>query len=191
VPAELEMEKRARDVEKQVRDGFMGFRDIFIYLLNAEAVRTHWRKYLKRKESLDVLERLRTMHPLLEKDDIPNPTMTHLIPAMKALLDGREVWCVEWFYEGRRMVKPSDIYKDRYLGVCQGKASSRIADMIGFCKWDSGLKLWIESLYRPGQVIYCEGAAYRFDSQEKKNQKVRMLSHIYDFDHVVTVTIVT
>jgi hypothetical protein len=185
------MSKRARDVETRVREGLMGFQDLSIYLLNVEATRAHWRKYLKRKEAMDVLERLRTMHPVMDREDIPGPSKKYLPESMKALLDGRSVWCVEWFYEGKHTVEASPQYASRYLGVPHPKISSRLADMVGFCKWDSAMKLWIESLWRPDNVIFCEGTAYHFDVAEKREQKVRMISHIYDFEHVVTVTVVT
>lgn len=185
------MEKRARDVENCVREGLLGFQDQFIYLLNVEAVRAHWRKYLKRKESMDVLHRLRAMRPLLDRTELPSPTFKCLPESMKALLDGRSVWCIEWFYDGKRIREVSDSYKARYLGVPYLKISGRISDMVGFCNWDTAMKLWIESLWRTDNVVFCEGTAYHFDTGSKKEQKVRMMSHVYDFDHVVTVTVVT
>lgn len=185
------MEKRARDVENCIREGALGFQDQFIYLLNVEAVRAHWRKYVKRREAMDALDRLRATHPLLPRGDVPTPSMKNLPGNMSALLDGRDVWCVEWFYEGRRTVKVGSTYQARYLGVPHIKISARISDMIGFCDWRTAMKLWVESMWSPDNVVCCEGTAFYFDVQEKREQKVRMMSHIYDFDHVVTVTVVT
>lgn len=188
-----ELKRRVKDLDKRMRDGEMGFQDLAIHLLNMEASRRKMTKYMKRKEQVDVLHRVRTMHPLVEGLDIPSPLLGNLPAHFKSMIDGRSIWRVEWMFNGRHTAMSTGEYENRYLGeaVKVRCTVAKIQDMVGFCKWDSAIKLWMESLYRPDQIVYYEGKAYLQHTGETKFQKVRMMSHVYDSDHVVSMTVVT
>lgn len=190
IPKADEMKRRVSHVEKQFREGAYGFQDLPMHLLNLEACRRKLTKLLKRKEQVDVVQRLRTMYPLANGLDIPAPLLNNLPASMKALKDGRDVWRVEWFYDGRHTAMSSTNYADRYLHPVKNTIS-KFQDMVGFCKWESAIKLWMESLYRAEQTVFYEGWAYCLDSKRMIRQKVRMQSYIYDSDHVVSITVVT
>lgn len=171
----------------------MGYQDIVVHLLNLEASRRKITKYMRRKEQVDVLQRLRTIYPIVRSIDVPSPILGNIPAHFKAMMDGRDVWRVEWFYNGRHMAMSTQEYDERYLGeaIKVRNAVTKLRDMVGFCKWDSAVKLWMESLYRPDQIVYYEGRAYLQNSGKTVYQKVRMMSHIYDSDHVVSITVVT
>jgi hypothetical protein len=171
-----------------VRRGKLGFQDISLYIINSNAVRLHVKRYLKPVDQRDVLERLRIVYPLVEGEPAPNPTMSNLPENMKSLMDGREMWRVEWFYEGRYSAMSSEEYDEKFkLEELRGfNVFTRIKDTVGFSKWDSALRLWFESLYRPDQLVFYEGKTIYGD-----HQKLRMISHIHDHDHVLTMSVVT
>lgn len=58
-----EFERRGKDVNKKIFLDFYVFQDLPMYILNAEAVVTGKRRYLKRPDLSDVTQRLRTMYP--------------------------------------------------------------------------------------------------------------------------------
>jgi hypothetical protein len=102
-------------------------------------------------------------------------------------------WKVEWMFNGSYEVHKNDLYKQRYLmmGKRGKEIYSKLWDGMGFAKFDMAYKMWLETLFRPGQIIRYEGNAFLLDQNIVKPQVARMITHVYDFDHIVTVSVIT
>lgn len=132
------------------------------------------------------------MYPI--QGGIPSPVVSHLPDEFIDMMKGRDIWRVEWFYNGKYSAQSSVKYIEKYnLSALRGACKLvRISDTVGFCKWESAIRLWFESLYRPDTVVFYEGDAFIFGNKEGiVQQKLRMISHIYDYNNVVTLSVVT
>lgn len=159
--------------------------ELALYILNAEAVRNRQRKYLKRDDQLEVLQRMRAMYPLLDDNEIPKTHLDHLPENLEELLEEHEIWKVEWFYRGMNVFVESAMWQENF-SYPKGRTSWKVADMAGFCRWHSLIQLWSDSLVYPDQEVFYEGLAVHKGVSTPIMQKARVMSHIYDHDHVIT-----
>jgi hypothetical protein len=187
--------KRARMLQENVLNGVYEHVDLAAYNLNAHAIKSHKKKMFKKQDMKDVKDRVEIMWPACKQ--IPPVLATDLIsPECLDLLKKFPLaaWKVEWMYNGSYDFQINDLYKKRYWSFYRSKDRSiysKLWDGVGFSKFDIALKMWLETLFRPDQTIRYEGMGYIADEKRVVPQVVRMLTHVYDFDHVVTVTVVT
>jgi hypothetical protein len=186
--------KRARMLQENVMDNLYVHSDLAIYNLNAHAIRGHKKKLFKAHDARDITSRLSTMYPAIPPRDLPKSGEVLQLPIyMQNLMRELSVgaWKVEWMFNGRYEVQMNDLYRHRYYRFVKDcKVYSKLADTMGFSQFDMGYKMWLESLHWVEKVVRYEGNAMLLNSQDLTFQVARMVSHVYDFDHLVTLTII-
>jgi hypothetical protein len=187
--------KRALTVQKNLLEGVYEHCHLAVYNLNAHAIKTHKRKLLKSQDMKEVKRIVSEKWPI--SNSIPHVRIVDKLPP-KCLEFLKEypvaAWKVEWMFNGGYDFQMNDLYKGRYQKFSRNKERgvyTKLWDTMGFSKIDVGLKLWIESLYRPDRIIRYEGNAYLIDVKAVKFQTARMMTHVYDYDHIVSVTVIT
>lgn len=185
-----EFERRAKLVmNKLFRAGELAHNDLGHYFLNANAVRCHLKSLLRRNDARDCLSRLEVMYPLLSRAEIPKMEIASVPKEFKEMLVG--AYKIEWHYDSQLNVLQSDEYKKKYK-TKMGKAGTMIypkcKDTMGFDPYPTSIKMWLETLYRPGQLVTFTGSAYHMDSALIKCQTAKMVSIVFDYDHFMTVT---
>jgi len=188
--------KKARMLQDDVFQFRFGHSDLAIYNLNTYAIRSHRKKLMKNRDMKDIHERISTMWP--ETNDLPSLTVVDKLPKDCGNLfiqyqNSKGCWKVEWLMNGLYDVQMSAEYKARYLRFSKGNNRSTYSMLwegMGFSSYDVGYKLWLESLYRPSRVIKYEGNAFHINSKKVKFQTARVMTHLFDFNHLVTVTVI-
>lgn len=189
VPSLDEVYRRALDVDAAIRAREIVVGDLGLYILNTEANRMRQKKFLKREEQLRVLDKMRMEFPLLPPEyGNVRPILEELPFTVRDLVSGQDMWKVEWYLRGMALPQMSDSWKDELM-VPRWKMSGKICEQLGFYDWRAVMRLWGLSLAYSGQVVFYEGKA-RQHNQGDVLQKVKMVSHIYDHDHVVTGVVV-
>lgn len=189
MPATGEYQKRSKDVENKIRAEFYLFQDLPMYILNTEATIQKRPRYLKRYDMVDVTQRLKIMHPLLEESKIPEKRIGDLPKILSEIVEMGPTWKVEWFYRGGYTVDMSLLYAERFRPGDMGSLMGRVADTVGLCDWWKAFALWEETLFRPSQRVFYEGSAnWQGSFMDAVRQKVVMMSVVLDLDHVITVT---
>lgn len=189
--------KRAKTLQERIINAEFEHSDIASYTLNAHAIKTHKKKLFKSQDMKDVTMRVETMWPLIKKDELPSMCVVDHLPAeclnlIKQFPVG--AWKVEWMWNGSYDFQMNDLYKDRYYKFSRNKERGiymKLWDGMGFAKYEMGYKMWVESLYRPGKIMRYEGNAYLMNEKRVACQVARTISHIYDYAHIVSVTVVT
>lgn len=190
-----EFVKRTRSLQNDVLEGVFEHVDLAAYNLNAHAIKTHKKKLFKSQDMRDVKQRVQIMWPRCT--NLPEMRVVDFLPQycldfMKTFPSG--AWKVEWMFNGGFDYQMNDLYRLRYQKFSKNQERgvySKLWDGIGFSKYDLGYKMWLETLSRPGKVIRYEGNAYWISEQKVVPQVARMLTHVYDYDHLVTITVVT
>lgn len=190
MPQLEEVYRRAGDIDKRVRSGDLYLEGLGLYLLNAEAIRVRQHKFLKRGPQLEILTRLRDTYPLVEPDKIPGPNVQSLPQRLQGMIMDCDTWRAEWFYNGLNVCLTSDAWTKAFH-YPKKRYTVKIMETAGFCRWESMMKLWSDSLFYMDRVIFYEGKATRKDKDGAVIQKARMLTHVLDHDHVITVTTIT
>lgn len=167
------------------------FVDMAMYIMQVHASKRHYKTLLRRPEMVDVTERVKIMWPL--KTDLPTIGVGQIPLEIVSKMNGTPLWKVEWFWDGSIISSKTPQWKERFKFSYCGERGvyQMVSDTMGFSKHDMAMKMWLESLHRPGQYIYYEGKAFMQGSGELKVQKATMISTIYDYNHVMTVTFVT
>lgn len=95
-------------------------------------------------------------------------------------------------YKGAYSSQRSVSYKDRFSfsKMADKKVYQKLVDTLGFSRWNTAHRMWIESLYRPQQVVKYEGKAFDLQKQETVIQTAKMMTYIIDYEHIITCTIV-
>ena len=186
--------KRAKDVMEGVFEGRYPHQDLAMYHLHISAQRQHKKNLLKKQDLLDISQRIKIMNPPTT-DKIPNNVIEDLPYDLLEMIvkSGVDHWKVEWMYCGEYFTKFSKDFRLRYGYNKQGVRSvySKLVDTLGFSRWEIVYKMWLESLYRSGQVIMYEGKAFHADTEVTVGQVARMKSLILDYDHIITVTTIS
>lgn len=170
--------------------------DLASYNLNAHAIKTHKKKMFKNQDMTNICQRVKIVWPTIDESELPSLLVVdHLPVSCRTFLDRFESgsWKVEWMFNGSYDYQMSDTYKQRFTKYSRQSERglySKLWDTMGFSKPETSFKMWVESLYRPGTVIRYEGNAFHIDTSSVKCQIARMLSHVYDYNHIVTVTII-
>lgn len=160
-----------------------------MYILNTEATVSHRRRYLKRNDMVDVTQRLKIVHPLVEDVKIPECRLGDLPKELAEIVEMGPAWKVEWFYSGYYKSDASLMYVERFRPNEMSSLMGRITDTVGLCNWEKAFALWEESLFRPGTMVFYEGRAFwQAQTSDPVVQKVMMMSVVLDLDHVITVT---
>lgn len=184
VPRVDEFYRRGRDLEERIRNRDFKMHPLGRYLLNTEAVRMRAKKFNTREEQLQVLPQLREQFPLMQESLIPRPDEKTLPPILSDLVRDQRFWRLEWFFNGMGLVKESDDWRE-LLHVPRRKLAEKIASMGGFLWADAMMRVWSDSLYYPDTIIWYEGMAWYCEDVGLVKQRVSMVSHVYDLDHVV------
>jgi hypothetical protein len=138
---------------------------------------------------LDVTQRLKIVHPLVEEFKIPEMRVGDLPKELAAVVENGPTWKVEWFYSGEYKSDMSLMYVERFRPNEMCSIMGRISDTVGFCNWEKAFALWEESLFRHGIRVFYEGRAFwQSGTSNPVVQKVTMISAVLDLDHVITVT---
>jgi hypothetical protein len=180
--------KRAKNVLDGLVQGRFQHVDIGIYTLHIHACRRHIRRLLNKSEVNDCLARLKIIYPLLN-DGIPALGEGKLPKVLHDMAVG--TYKVEWFYAGEYKVARSPDYKVKLGHPMKNNIRNmhpKTIDTMGFSQWDMPMKMWMESLYRPGQVVSFGGVAFHVNRVKIQYQVARMMSIIFDYEHVITVT---
>lgn len=165
--------------------------DLGSYIMHLNAVKSHQRYLLRKREINDVRERLRILFPLMEK--IPEASMSNLPPVLAELLAGEAIFKIEWMYQGGYDVISSGEFKAAFgfnFKGCIRNVYRKVQETLGFSNYDVAYKMWTETLHRPETVIRYQGQAYRENLQTTVCQVARMCSYVYDYEHVITVVVV-
>lgn len=139
----------------------------------------------------DVRERIRVVYPLVEIS--PEASISKLPTVLTELLAGAAIFKIEWMFDGGYEMMSSGEFKAAFGFNFKGNIRNvyrKVQDTLGFSNYDTAYKMWTETLHRPGMVIRYQGRAYRENLKATVCQIARMCSVIYDFEHVVTVTVV-
>lgn len=196
LPQQAEFAKRARIVMDEIKANKFAYSELSMYLLHMEAARTHRRLVFKRPELVEVRARLSNKFPLLHYQDIPNMDIQHLPRGLTDFVHqldyAKTATKVEWFYGGIYHYEINTEYKRR---IKVGRAGdrqiySKACDTLGFNDSTMAFKAWTESIDRPGVVIKYEGVAFHLEKNTVVSQTMRMVSHILDCEHAITVTVV-
>ena len=189
-----ELIKRATDIQERLQNGEFEHEDMVLYTIQLSAVRQHKKSLLKKNDFKDIKNRVMVRHPET-RDPIPTETKIEELPAslysfMKDSLNA--AWKIEWMYRGGYVTSKSLIYKERFGSSPTSRKDvyAKICDTMGFSKWDVGLKMWIESMHTPGQIIKYEGVAYHWDTKKTKLQTCKMMTVVLDYQHVITMTLI-
>lgn len=158
-----------------------------IFLLNSEAVRGHRRKIFKRSRQVEVLDRVREQFPLIPRLKV-RPKLEGLPENLVELISGRELWRVEWYLRGMVVSTSSDRWREMWTEPFYN-LSGKFVEMAGFCDWTVMLRLWSDSLVHPDRLIYKDGLGVSNEGGTRK-QRASIMSHVYDYDHVVSAMIV-
>lgn len=186
--------KRACLLQQNLIDGKYEHNDVVAYALNSHAIKTHKKKLFKRHDMSDVLDRVKTLYPLAEY--VPSLMIVDNLPSYCIEFMRKysgSAWKVEWMFNGTYDYQSNGLYTSRYMkyGKCKERGIySKLWDGMGFSKVDTGYKLWVESVYRPGQVVKYEGNAFVADTKTVICQVARMMTHIFDYSHIATITII-
>lgn len=166
--------------------------DIAMYTLHNVAVRQHKKMLLRRRDLQDVRERVQAMYPAKDVATLPAPTLAVLPYDLANFLGKYVCYKVEWFYMGLEYSVSSEEYKERFKVGKQGNRQiyNKVMDTLGLAKYQTAMNMWLESLYRPGHAIRYEGLGYHNHDHSVHPQVVRMMSHILDYEHVISVTVV-
>jgi len=185
--------KRAKDVMEGLLAGRYEHNDIAMYHLHISAVRQHKKALLKKPDLKDVRDRLSIMFPEAKENVLPL-TVDALPQHMKQFVQDPRVkeYKIEWMYNGITHEEISDGYRRKfgYNKFGNKKIYQKVVDTLGFSRWEVPFKMWIESFFRLGKVIRYEGMAYHSDLLVTVPQVVKMMSHVIDFNHVISITTV-
>ena len=188
VPQESEMIKRSKMVMDMWCSGQFPHEDLAYYFQHCNSNYTHQKLFMKRKDALDCLKRLTSMWPLKAAEQIPPASKDGLPIELLAMTHG--AYKIEWHYEGRITITMSDEYKAKYKTKA-GKnrpVYRKCLDTMGFSDYTMAMKMWIESLHRPGHVINYTGKAAVNTGVELVIQTATVVSLVYDYDHFITLT---
>lgn len=168
--------------------------DIALYTLHLSAVRSHKKMVFKKNDLKDVRERIKIMFPIGEA--IPKEgDLFGIDQSGLDLIEGvseKGFWRVEWMYEGRHHSRVGPGFNQRFKPQLRGVRDLyvKMTDTLQFEKKEMAHKLWLESLYRPGQTVMYEGWAYALEKEQVVYQTARVLSFVLDYEHIITVTTV-
>jgi hypothetical protein len=163
--------------------------DLALYHIQLNATQQHQKTILKKADLRDVRDRIKSIYPE-SGEPIPPMGKEHLPQDLKDFIKGE--WKIEWVYKGNIIEETSEQYKKMFQYNKKGVkvVYSKVVDTLGFSRWDMAFKMWIESLTRPGKVVWYEGQAFRMDTKKTCMQKASMMTIILDYDHLITVTTV-
>lgn len=193
-PVKGEFVKRAMDVQQKLQDGEFDHEDLALYTIQLSAAVQHKRSILKGADFKDVRKRVVANYPECKEGDIRKQTMETLPDEMLSFMveNHDSHWKVEWIYKGRYMVTKSDIYLKRYGSNLTSRKDlyTKIIDTMGFSRWDVGYKMWVESIRRSGQIVKYEGQSYHLDTKKTCFQTAKMMTIIFDYQHLITMTLI-
>ena len=185
--------KRAKDVMEGVLNGRFEHSDLALYHLHINAQRQHKKVALKKQDLADVRGRLKIMFPS-SKEPLPKLSLEALPPSLIEFINqpGVEDWKIEWMFQGDYFEQKTDGYKKKFHYNRHGMRDvySKLIDTMGFSRWEIAYKMWLESLYRLDQAIRYEGQSFHVDTKKPVMQVAKMMSHVIDYDHLITVTII-
>lgn len=166
--------------------------DMALYILNSYAKKQHKRQCLTKSQDFkDIRERVQALCPLVHNLDFPE-TMERLPVVLKDHLQNRPGcdYKIEWFNQGGYIITTSPDYLKKYYVNREGDRNlyGKLTDTLGLSDHTIGYKLWVESLARPGQVIFYEGLSLNMTSTQQNLITVSMISIVFDCDHVITLT---
>jgi hypothetical protein len=180
------VDRRIKDLDRQVREGDLVLDEFALFLMNAEAIRGHKRKLFKRTEQVRVLDQVRIQFPIVPNLNL-SPSVSSLPEYLRVMIEGQDLWRVEWFLGGVVIAISSDQWM-RTMYYPTRSFSVKVVEMGGFCDWTTLIQLWSDSLVYPGRLVYKEGLGFS-DEYGIRRQRASMLSHVYDYDHVVSATV--
>lgn len=187
-----EYSSRLKDLQTRLQAGEFEHSDLAIYTMHLNAVKSHQKYILRKREIADVRERLRIVYPPV--DEKPEASMAKLPPVLAEMLVGADTFKIEWMFEGGYDVVSSGEFKAAFGFNNKGFAKNiyrKLQETLGFSKYDTAYKMWTETLHRPGVVIRYQGKAMRDGQPTPVVQVARMCSYVYDYEHVVSVVTVT
>lgn len=190
-----ESNRRSKWLMADIKNDKFRYSELAMYLVHMEASRSSRRLIFKRPELVEVNARLSKKYPPVDASYIP-PFIMSSIP--KDLLDfiNRYNYVVdaikvEWFYGGLYHYEINQPYRHQvhYHRYSDRTLYSKVADGCGFSDYKVAFKSWMESVDNPGSIIVYSGMAYKKDTKSARMQTMKVMSHILDYQHVITVTI--
>lgn len=167
--------------------------DIGLYILHLSAVKSHKRSVFKKADLDDVRSRLKIVHPTLMGKPPVVRVLTELPQVMQDFISQQGgMWKVEWFYKGGYDTRFSPGYLMRFRPKTEGTRDlyTKVLETLQFQDHAAGHRLWLESLYRPGKVVFYEGVGYQLDTHKTVVQTAKIVSVILDYEHVISATII-
>lgn len=178
-----------------IKENKFEYSELCMYLIHMEASRSHRRLVFKRPELLEVRARLIKQLPLVNIDLIPTMEIWKLPPVLFEFLKQYNYVTtaikVEWFYGGIYHYEVNVEYRNRIKMGRQGERQmySKTFDSLGFNDPEMALRMWMESVDRPGVLIKYEDVAYHQGDNKAVHQVARMISTAIDCEHVITATV--
>lgn len=186
-PQDHEWAKRLKKVCDRIASHGYEHVDLAIYQIHLHATRDHLKGVLKKKDIPDIANRLIAIYPPLQNKDIPKVDSAYIPESIKTFLTSRDIFQVVWMYNGNIQFMQSGLFKSRFaIQRCGEKRLYKMVETYGFSDYDSGHKMWLETLHNPGVIVFYEGKAYRQDIKSIVMQKVKMLSIVLDYCHIIT-----
>lgn len=188
IPQDDEMIKRARVLMGMLAKGYIEHVDLGFYFMHSNANYHHHKVFMKRKDVMDCGKRLDAMWPLIPMEQIPEPVIGKLPVELESMLEG--MFKIEWHYDGKIITHISPEYKNRFGYNLKGNKSiyRKCVDTLGFDDYTMAIKMWLESISRPGKVVTYKGVAYAKEFFKPIIQTVLMVSLVWDYHHFITVT---
>lgn len=166
--------------------------DLAMFTLHQQALHQHKKSLLKKPDFVNMRHRLEILYPMPADFNFPLLDKDHLPGHLQGALQDHRGWStkIEWMHKGEYFVDMTPDYKKKtdYNRFRNGKLYNKIVDTIGFSRWDMAYKLWVESLYRPDQLMFYKGKAYDMETKSLVNREARMISTILYFDALITIT---
>jgi len=189
-PQPQEAMRRVREIMECLYNGEFVHCDLALHLFQVQTRLAHIRSVMKRAEAMECLSRLKVMHPPNE-GAWPGAVMSKLPRPLEELIAGAELFKVDFFEGGHVKTIASQAYT--LMFPCNAfnvrRTIRRAADMILFLDFKKAMTLWFESLRNPGKTMVFEGRAWTSMKEGGVvDQRVEMMSIVFDYEHVITAT---
>lgn len=193
-PADRDVGLRAKQVLKDLVNGALTHNDHAMYQIYLQTQLYRLTSTLDKTEVLDIYRRIGDTAIC----ELPEPKVSELPSGLFEVIRMTSAVKVEWLYDGRYYVATSDDYGANFIAGSDisklAKTMSvppKLVDTINLCTPSKALELWIGSVSIPNVIVKYRGKAFWASDKSVCPTTVRMMTAIYRYDYMITVTAVT
>lgn len=193
----MEIVARSKAVVRSILGAAYVHNDYAKYALHLQACKYTGRGLLYRTEIKDIYARI-TQEDL--KHSMPTVSQTTLFtkmpPQLHEIVSNSRCYKIECCdNDGTYKVITNDVYGENFItagGIMayskKYKLIPKLVDFLGACEHDIHYKMWIETLFYPGQIIVYSGHSIWRKTKDMVLTKILMSSMIVSYGQIVTVT---